>query len=774
MSRAKWQAELSDYLTIIIRQAISVVTIILGSVVVILFWLGERQDAFFIASVLILNILIGLAQEIRAKRQLDKLKALTAPTARVLTASGQIEVVAVEDLRLGDVILLKPGDQLPGDGVLNEAIALELNEAFLTGESTPVGKPTGAQAYAASFVSAGTGQLKIEKLGDDTRIGGLAAKVRRLNFRSTPIQRTIGIIITALSWLFVVLALALVARGTLAGVPTATLAREVAAIAATVIPEGLVLAVTLLFSYGAIRLYRSQLLIQRMSAVESLARIQILCLDKTGTLTEDRLEVSSLDEVPNAKAGQLLKDLHAYFSVTDPGADFADALQRHAGKLPARNGEIIIGFSSERQYGVIMLGSHQVIVGAPDVLVRFVSASERHSILQCNQVAAEAGERVLMVGGVTLGARQQITTVQPLGIARFAQPIKPSAAKALTFFRQRGVRPVIISGDQAATVLSIAGKLGFTATSAIVGRQFAKLSSGERAACVRDNDVFVRVTPQQKALLVREFRKLGYTAMTGDGANDALALKGADVGLSMFAAADITRRVADIVLVKNAFSDVPEGVRLADQIITNIELVGSVFLHKVVIGLTLIVVAFVTNTGYVFSPRTITILNYFLVGLPLLLWVLAPRERDRSPFESGYWSQILPFLITNGLVAALISAVAVVQALSLGIDTGMVAFLTTLLLGVNMIFLAPYAMRTKPDASARRTWTILAGMLVGLVLVIALEPLRQFFELASFDFGWLILGVGWGSLGVGLAWLVQSVRLRVSLLAERETVRSSK
>lgn len=757
------QAEISDYLTIIVRQCFSFVTIILGAVVAVLFWLGEHQDAVFIASVLILNITIGLVQEVRARRQLDKLKALTAPTARLLDQTGGEQLVPIENLRVGDVVRLKAGDQLPGDGKLTQATALELNEAFLTGESVPIGKIVGADAYAASFVTAGSGELKIDKLGEQTRIGALAASVKRLNFRATPIQRTIGIIITVLSWLFVVMALVLVARGSSAGEAPATLAREVAAIAATIVPEGLVLAVTLLFTYGAVQLYRSRLLVQRTSAVESLARIQILCLDKTGTLTEDRLVVNSIVPVAKTQTATVEKYLGHYLALTDPDSDLAAALIRHMGKLPAAQGESLVGFSSERKWGAVRIGLRQIVVGAPDILADFATKTDAQWVLAQNQQAAQAGNRVLLIAEASLDGKVALRHLKPVGIVRFEQPIKASAADVVKFFHQRDVRLVVISGDQAPTVLAIARQLQLadTDTKAIDGKQLAKFSAHQRAACVAEHSIFARVTPQQKAQLVRDFRQLGYTAMTGDGANDALALKAADVGISMFAAADITRRVADIVLVKNAFTDIPDGVGAADRIITNIELVGSVFLHKVTIGLTLIGVALATGTGYVFSPRTITILNYFLIGLPLFLWVLSPRLRERQPHEPGYWAQITPLLVSNGLVAMMVSVGASLWALGQGIDIGMVVFLTTLILGVNMVFLAPYALRVEPDQHPRRTYGVVGAMLVGLGLVLLIEPLRAFFGLQAFDWSWFGVGFVWGSIGVALAWSVQWWRLRL-------------
>lgn len=762
LDRSSLGNELSDYVVIVARHCLSFVVIIFTSLIIALYLLGQTQDAFFIASVIVINVVVGIIQEVRAKRALDKLRRQTRPMALLVGVDQQTRLVPVEELAVGQVVRLKIGDQVPGDGRVVKVEAFEVNEAFLTGESLPVGKRMREQVFAGSFAVAGRADIRLEALGEDTRMGRITDDVARFNVRTTPLQRAVGMIIAILGWGLIVIALAIGIRNHLSGEQLAGSITQVAAIAATIVPEGLLLATTLLFAYGAVRLFRRQVLLQQINATESLGRVRTLCLDKTGTLTEDRLELIGYEPAPKQRSNQLERVFGQYLRLTDPESEMAQAYSHYHSDLPAATGEVTAGFSSERKYGVVKIAGKFLVCGAPDVLAKYARKNDLAWLEEQNNHSASRGERVLLLA-YSMSARPNRLKI--LGLARLAQPIKASAPSALKFFARRGVRLVIISGDQAESVRAIAKRLGLAdeQSQVVTGAAWQEASTRQRHRLVDRVNLFARVTPQQKAEIVQLLGHHGFVAMTGDGANDALALKKADLGISMFAAAEITRTVADVVLIKNDFADLPHGVELADQIITTLELVAIIFFTKIVTGLTLVGWTFASISAYPLSPRMITLLNYFLIGLPIILWTVWPRCRPRRPQEPNFWIQIAPFTVANSL--ALITTIGLASHLANTWDAavGMVIFLVVLVMGVATFFLAPYTLGARADEHSRaRAWVMSAAIAVLIISYLA-TPVRRFFGLGDFALDWLVLGLLCAVCGV----ILQIVFISVAALIRR-------
>lgn len=761
-SRARFWKDIG---AIVQRHTISVVTFVMGSVIILLLWFGELRDALFLSSVLLINIFGGIFQEVRARLVLERLASTLPHTARRLLPNGKTKEISSELVAIHDSIVLQAGDQIPVDGHIISAAGFEINEAFLTGESTSVVKNNDQIVYAGSFVTAGQATIRVVAIGQGTKLGMMTDQVKKHEWHSTPIQRALAGLISTLSYVLLIAVVGLAIRRYYASEDPVSLIKQIAALTGTIIPEGLILASTLLFAYGAIRLLRRQVLLQHIHSAEALARLQILCLDKTGTLTEQKVTLAEVIPHTGTTKPALIRAAQTYFATSDPDSALAVALNVRKGSA----GTVTTSFASERRYGAVLSRGVQLVVGAPE------SISQRFTIALTARILAEikrlttSGQRVVIVASSDVRTELKAKSrLKLMGIISFEQSIKPSAARTLNFFKQRAVAIKIISGDHPAAVKAVAQKLNLVEEQekVILGSALMQKEPHELIPLVRAHSLFARITPQQKAQLIQACRKIGYTGMVGDGANDALAIKKADLGISMFDAAAITRSVADIVLLKNEFNDLPRGVRLADSIITTMELIGSLFLNKVIIGLTLLVTAFITATPYPFSPRNITVLNYFIIGLPILIWTLYPRDRRRSAFEPGYLRQIMPFVLTNGIITSVASVTAYLMARLYYIDVQMTLFATTLVLGVGMLIVAPRALDIIPTQGYGQR--VIGGIIFTIIIlagIFVIDPVRVFFGLHELRADWVALGlaIAGAALVVQFASLHRHVMSRIGL-----------
>lgn len=731
-----------DIRTIILRHTISLVTIVMGSVITTLLWFGEARDAAFLSSVLAINIFTGIAQEVRARRILEKLSEFMPKIARLVHTDDSIAEVPITEVHPKALIRIQSGDQIPVDGTVLRAEGLEVNEAFLTGEATGLEKSVGDSVYAGAFVAAGNAVVRVTAVGDDTRLGNMTSKVQQHEWHNTPIQRALAGIISTLSYVLLIAVIGLTIRQNLIGGDTVSLIKQIAAITGSLIPEGLILASTLLFAYGAIKLLRRQVLLQHIHSAEGLARVQILCLDKTGTLTEADLTLGEIIPARNQSRESVLGLAKSYFAISDHTGSMARALTIHK----QAKGEIITSFSSNRRYGAVANDTQRIYVGALESMREQHKLTIPQKLFRDAEALAKQGHRVLIVATQPIETSKTSSKPVVRGILSFEQAIKRSALPVLHFFKNRSVAIKIISGDHPAAVQEVATQLELTDAATeqkvITGDEIEQLPYPELVSLVRDHALFARISPDQKARIIEACQSIGYTGMVGDGANDALAIKRADIGISMLDAAEITRSVADIVLIKNEFTDLPKGVRLADSIITTMELIGALFLNKVIVGLTLLMLSFITVQPFPFSPRNITVLNYFIIGLPILIWTLYPRNRKRTAFEPSYLRQIMPFVILNGIITSIATITAYLMAEIYYIDAQMTVFVTTLILGMNLLFIAPRALGITHSPRYHRS--VIVSCFIACVLlsiIFANTSLRTFFGLDQISIDWLTLGI---------------------------------
>ncbi|TDE88922.1 HAD family hydrolase [Occultella glacieicola] len=710
---------------------------ILGTALVVVLLVGSWQDAVF-GFVLLSNALIGGLTEYRAKRTLDRLAILDAPNATVLR-DGAEQVVDLHEIVTDDVLLLRLGDQVPADGEVLSSRGAEIDESMLTGESEPVGKRPGDEVLSGSAVVAGSAVVRATRVGTEGYANRLTAQVRRFSLVNSELRSGINRILVYVSWAIVPIAALLVwsqirhhggldlalADGTWRGAVVSAVAGVVG-----MVPEGLVLLTSINFALAAIVLARRKVLVQELPAVEVLARVDVLCLDKTGTLTDGTVGLSELIELtPTPGARAALAALAA-----DPDANAsAAAIAPGVADVPAPAAQVLVPFSSARKWSALSTGEGTWVFGAPEVLL-----DPDDGVLARVHELADTGARVLVLAAAPADAPTAPTVageapprdLRPAYLVVLREHVRPDAAQTLAYFAAQGVTVKVISGDNPATVAAIAGLVGLGRSGtdgsdgAVTGVDARTLpADGEELADqVTREQVFGRVTPEQKRAFVHALQSRGHTvAMTGDGVNDALALKDADLGIAMGSGAAATKAVARLVLLDGRFATLPGVVDEGRRVIANMERVASLFLNKTTYAVLLAIVVAITAWPYPFLPRHLTLVGALTIGTPAFFLALAPTRQRYVP---GFLPRVLSLSIPCGIASAV--AVLVVygtlHARDAGLQANTGATLTLVIMGLWLL-----------GALARpwNWWRILlfAAMAGGAVLALAVPPVRTFFAL---------------------------------------------
>jgi cation-transporting ATPase E len=612
---------------------------LLGAMLVLIVTVGPIQDALF-GLVLVANATIGIVQELRAKRTLDRLTLLSAPRARVVR-DGEVEEVVPGALVLDDIVALEPGDQAVVDGEVVEAAGLELDESLLTGESEPVRKGEGDPVLSGSFVAAGTGRYRATSVGADAYAARIAQDARRFSLTGSELRSGIDRILRYVTWAILPTAALLFVsqlrahdgwRAAISGAVAGTVA---------MVPEGLVLLTSIAFSVAVVRLARRRVLVQELPAVEGLARVDVLCIDKTGTLTEGRLSVERVERLADdVDPSPVL----AALAVADPAPNATlRAIGASAGAAPSWAVTAAVPFSSARKWGgAVFADGDAWVLGAPDVL------TADPAILERVDAHTSRGARVVLLGRAsTLGAAIP-PDVAPVALVVLADRVRPDAAATLRYFADQDVRIAVISGDAPSTVGAIASSLGLPGADDPVDARH--LDEGDVAAVMETHAVFGRVTPQQKRAMVAALQAAGHTvAMTGDGVNDALALKDADIGVAMGSGADATRAVAQVVLLDATFDALPSVVAEGRRVLGNIERTANLYLNKTVYAMLLSLAVGVAGVVFPFLPRHLTLIGALTIGVPSFFLALAPSGQR---FRPGFVRRVLRFTIPTGTLAA--------------------------------------------------------------------------------------------------------------------------
>lgn len=635
---------------------------ILGGLFVLILITRSWADGLF-GIVLVVNSAIGISQEYLAKRKLDRLALLHAPTATVVR-DGIAIAVPTATVVLGDLIELRSGDQVPADGLLTSVTGLEVDESNLTGESDAVLKAEHDEVRSGTTVVAGTGRFFAAAVGADSYANRITAEARKFTRTHSEIQSSINLLLKYITWVIVIaLPLQLISQYRVVG----DQGWEQVVIRSTgglvgLVPEGLVLLTSIAFLLAAVQLTRAQVLVQELPAVEGLARVDVVCLDKTGTLTvgdivfEELLPVDRMGGQHTDEYDAVLRSVLGALA-DDPNANGTLAAIATAIEAPGWTRLDTVAFNSARKWSAATFDGHgSWVFGAPDVLLAATDPLRS----RVTELAA-TGRRVLLLArapGPLAGAEL------PAGLAAVAlvtltEQIRPDAAATLEYFRSQGVAIKVISGDNPATVAAIARRVGLEVDEAVDARGLGTDPEELREIAQRTT-VFGRVSPEQKRALVRALKADGHVvAMTGDGVNDALALKDADIGVAMGNGAQATKAVAQLVLLDGKFSHLPDVLAEGRRVIGNVERVANLFLAKNVMSLVAIVSAALFSVAFPFLPRHLTLVSSVTIGIPAFFLALGPNKRRYLP---GFLKRVLRFAIPAGAAAGVTVIVAYLWA----------------------------------------------------------------------------------------------------------------
>ncbi|TCO58470.1 cation-translocating P-type ATPase [Actinocrispum wychmicini] len=727
---------------------------IFGVLFAIILSTGYFVDGLF-GLLIIFNSGIGMIQELRAKRTLEQLAIVGQARPRV-RRDGVASDLPPNEVVLDDVIELGPGDQIVVDGETLAADSLEVDESLLTGESDPVVKHPGDQVLSGSFVVAGGGAYRATKVGKDAYAAKLADEASKFTLVKSELRSGIDKILKYITWMLIP-AGALTIYNQLFNVnaPWADAVRGMVAALVPMVPEGLVLLTSVAFAVGVVRLGRRQCLVQELPAIEGLARVDVVCADKTGTLTENGMRLAEVRQF-DGDVSQALAALAR--TEARPNASL-QAIAEAYPEDPGWTATAVAPFSSARKWSGASFGGDHWVLGAPDVLLP-PDSTER---AEAERIGAQ-GLRVLLLGhtDVQVDSPDAPGNVTPKALVMLEQKVRPDAKGTIEYFDSQGVTVKVISGDNAVSVGAVAASLDLPNAQNPVDARTLPETSEELADTVENGGVFGRVTPAQKRAMVGALQSRGHTvAMTGDGVNDVLALKDADIGVAMGAGSPATRSVAQIVLLDNKFATLPHVVGEGRRVIGNIERVSNLFLTKTVYSVLLALMVGIAQVNYPFLPRHVTVIAWFTIGIPAFVLSLAPNnERART----GFVSRVLRLAIPSGAVIATVTFVSymLVHGKATPQQAGTTALITLMIVGlwVLAIVARPY-----------KWWKIglIGVMTLGSVLLFVLPFARKFFELDTSDAGYTWTAILWAAIGVVLVeavwWIQRAIASRRAAVA---------
>jgi len=733
-----------SYRQIVVENVFTFINVSLASLGLALVLLGRPTDALVSTGVIALNVLVSVVQEIRAKRTLDRITLLTRPQATVVR-DGRERAVSPADLVVGDVLVVGPGDQIVVDGRVVGDGRMAVDESQLTGESDLVPKVAGALVYSGSFCVTGRARYAAERVGAQSLATQITAGARAFRRVLTPLQREVYLVIRAVLVIVAYIELLLLTRALITGTDPARSVQN-ATIIASLVPNGLFLSIAVAYALAAVRIARHGVLVQQSNAIESLSEVDTLCLDKTGTLTANRLHVEGVHPfgLTEAEVGRVLGVLAA----SGRSGNKTSAAIAAAYPAPPRRAVAEIPFSSARKWSAVAFDDPGAAgdgrdgdeddtppvrgvyaLGAPEMLRPSLATTGAGA--SWDEIAAQArtltnrGLRVLLVAHApttTLEDHGDATRLPegmtPLGLVSLSDELRPEAHAALAAFSAAGVRPVIISGDDPETVAALARQAGLGADGGdlglVSGLDLATMDEAAFAAAAAAGTVFGRITPQQKERLVRVFRARGaYVAMIGDGVNDVLSLKAANLGIAMQSGSQATRGVADLVLLDDSFAALVPAVAEGQRIVNGMRHILNLFLTRIA-SVGLVILSALVVGEFPLALRQSSLVTLLSVGVPsvfLVLWA-RPGPTSTGPGRGRLARVVLPPVVLTGALSLLVFYGALLLHLARA--------------GVPLRPLAQaQAQLTRISASDLATaQTALVSFLVlsGLLLVVFVEP----------------------------------------------------
>jgi cation-transporting P-type ATPase E len=695
--------------------------LLLGSLLAVILVVGPLQDALF-GLVIVANTAVGIVQELRAKRTLDRLEVVNAPRARVVR-DGRVAELAVGGVVLDDVLEAAAGDQVVVDGEVLEASGLEVDESLLTGEAETVARRPGDRLLSGSFVAAGSGRYRATRVGRDAYAVQLTEEARRFTLARSELRAGVDQILKYVTWALVpTAALLFVSQLRLEHGVRAGLSGAVAGTVAMV-PEGLVLLTSVAFAVGVVRLGRRQVLVRELPAVETLARVDVICFDKTGTITAGDLAVQQLVPGDGPAGERAASAALGALAAADPNPNAT--LRAIAQAYPAPDGwrpETAVPFSSARKWsGASFAGRGAFLLGAPEVLLRHGRAE---LLRQAERIAVEGRRVVLLAHSARpLDDAAPPAGLEPLAMVVIGDQVRGDAAATVAWFATEGVAVKVVSGDHPRTVGAIAGQVGIAGADRPVDARAMPDDQAELADLLEARSVFGRVVPHQKRAMVDALGARGHVvAMTGDGVNDVLALKDADLGIAMGSGSAASRAVAELVLMDGRFANLPAVMAEGRRVIANIERVAKLFVTKTVYATVLALAVGLAGLAFPFLPRHLTLISSLTIGIPGFFLALEPNTRRSHP---GFVRRTLAFAVPAGLTAALGTLVAYQVADVANVPQDEARTTATLALaGLGLVVLA---LAARPLTALRRL--LLAAMAAAFGVVLLVPFLREFFAL---------------------------------------------
>lgn len=708
--------------------------------------LGLFTDAVLTAGLVFGNIILGVYQELRAKIRLHRIALLNQPLATVVR-DGAERSVPQNDVVEGDLLLLRPGDQVQADGHIVESRGLGMDESLLTGESEIVAKRAGDFVASGAFCVSGTGTYLAERIGTSTTAAQIASRARMHRVTLTPLQREVTLVIWVMSLIAILLAVQ-VTKSLASNPGDISLQDSVrsAAVIATLVPQGLAVMITVSYAMAAVRLGRAGLLVQRMNAIESLSNIDVLCLDKTGTLTTNRLRVESVDNL-DISAESLHEMLGDFAASTGFANHTIDAIRDH---LPgtARGVVYEVPFESSRGWSALMLrgmeSTGMFVLGAAEILAdRCTNATELHGKISH---LTRRGLRVLLFAAAPQFERQEKDielppSLRPLGIVTLSDEMRSNARQVVNDFAAAGLQLKILSGDNPETVAALASQAGIKSSIEPVSAQnFEQLSADEISSIVSEANVFGRLSPSSKESVIAALHRQGrYVAMIGDGVNDVPALKAVEVAISMHDASTITRNIADIVLLDNDYSHLPSAFREGQRIRNGMENIFRLFLARTLSLTLIILVASLLNQPIPVTPRHTALIAMLTVGIPsigLAIWALPALPQKNILISTA------KFVVPAGMGMAGLGLISYELYMSMAgnLNEARTALtLTSILCGFILILFVAQSSLEQDVPNNRNLDIRLAALALALFIVFVITAQshwgREFYEL-DFPNGW--------------------------------------
>ncbi len=729
---------------------------IIGAFFVLDLGLGLYADSIF-GLIAVINSYIGIRQELKAKRTLDELAVLVAPHAKVVR-DGETVSLQAEEIVPGDVVRVEPGDQLVADGEVVRTRGLTLDESMLTGEADGVQKGLGDRALSGSFCISGSGFYTVDAVREESYAGRLAGEARAFRHPPSPLQGEVNRVIVACVYAMAPLAVLLILTLKLRSTGIEEAAQTATAGLVTLVPEGLVLLMSVTFAVAAVRLARKDTLVQQMSATESLASVDTICVDKTGTLTDGELRLIGAEVaegVDQAAAHAALGRFAA--SAGERNRTLEAIAERFPGEAGRVSGEV--PFSSEWKWSGLRIGSTSYVLGAPDVLGAGGALALPPNLARVLERETAAGRRVVAFGESSEPlpanpSEEAAPRLAPVALVVLEETLRPDAAATVASMRAEEVDLKLISGDARATVTAVAAAVGVPADAGVIEGHELPDDPEALAAAARDNTVFCRIKPEQKRDLVAALAEGGrYAAMIGDGVNDVPALKRARMAVAMGSGTQVTKGIADIVLLKDEFARLPQAVGEGRRIARNIHRLGRLYLTKTVYAAALILLVAIPGFAFPFLPRHLTLAAFLTIGVPSFVLALAPSD---GPLYRGRLLRALAaFAVPAGIATALgsiLSFFLVDTVFGGSLEAGRTAATTTLIvLGLSFVLLLERGPGREHIAIQSYMLAMVAGLGALYAGILAIGPLRSFFEMELLNSAQWFLALVSAAVGLTIA-----------------------